>query len=536
MKHFPAPLRLARQAEVSLKSIIICSLAFIILSGSAIASRAATPISSIDGADMTPSVNFQLSDKEFCLQPIMEVNLSGYKSDADANDHNLFFYNNKVYALVWPLKKPATVRVYCFDPKSGNVTQTESQLPDDFQGQGDKTYASITPDGKLAVLELRNFNPNSGQTHYLTFGLFTFAEDGTLSDGQVWKQEYHTKNDPLYNHFIRTYSELISLEQISETQFIFNFGGWYGANSNPFVNQYMPSLYSITLNISESSVTPEFSAKTFTPDNTYLFSKSSSNIGDDCDLLFLFPLLNGNYIVQCYGGLQADQAKPDHISPLLIYEPQPETAAHIFKEAATTTPPAHCLGAWPFTLEDTNFIITPTNFDKNNGTQFTLSSWDGENLSSINSILPITPTNTSSATTTFPKSTQFPYPTDIYGMERPKCLTRQTDNGTEIYAYMPGSGFGAYRLTADLISSSIQDITDTPTAPAITLTGRTLTITPSPSSSATAPTTATLYNLAGQQTLTIPLSTSTTTTCDLPLPSGAYILRLGSTATKLLLP
>ena len=222
-------------------------------------------------------------------------------------------------------------------------------------------------------------------------------------------------------------------------------------------------------------------------------------------------------------------------------EGAPEDSPLEFIEALEAPPfslrDAHCFGAFPVTLDSESLLVLPYKFSENSGARFMIARWDQATFSSLEELW------------TFPEEKTFPWTNRIYDFLRPKVVVAGNGSeerqrsmvpaGADIYAYMPGSGLGAYRLSLrDNTTSGTDDDTVLPDNPRIRLSvsGKHLRITPTSSEAIPSILPVRVLTLDGRLCVESEVCAVGPTDIDLSqLPAGIYVVRIGSSRHKIVL-
>ena len=352
------------------------------------------------------------------LERLWERDLSEFSGDADENNHNMFVDGGILYCYLEHYEGGTSRSIILrrFNAETGEMLP-EIAVPYPVT-PGNNTQLSVQGDGNGNLIIagiLPNANLGRGRLH-LSAGTYSHDADGLHVVGQPIAYERTTgENDASY-HYYRGAFEWLEMTEEATGSYQLTVGCWhhYGKfpdDRTPFYPGRL--LFSCSPDWPEPKITNRL-------DPVQGFGKSASE-------------------------------NTAH-TPLMLYgaaEGAPEDSPLEFIEALEAPPfslrDAHCFGAFPVTLDSESLLVLPYQFSRTSGARFMIARWNQTTFSSLEELW------------TFPEEKTFPWINRIYDFLRPKVvvagngteerLRSMVPSGADIYAYMPGSGLGAYRLS-----------------------------------------------------------------------------------------
>lgn len=377
------------------------------------------------------------------------------RNDANQNNHNLFVIDDIVYVYVEKYQVPGeTITLRRFDVATGEAL---SDLHSDFSGELASTSFQhyVMPDeaGHIAVVGLKAIP--SGTEMSLVIQVY----DRDL--------EYITTISPKFeeteigHHFLPQYEWLGITGDLLSGDFSLSIGCWHfwGNKTGEF---YYPSLCRFVFSKGEAN--PEIEVSRYDSGGYEFETRSYTSIGSPWKgMLFVAEADDNCHLVQGFGTTDV----PTGHSPILLYKnngdlqsASAQTPYPIFNQLETLSTPelaycdTHCFGAFPVKAGDETFLVLPYSRNASEGTKFKLAHWN--DCSSFSSLSPLWEFPTS--------ANHFTPDNERYETLRPKVVstsgeiqarypdrraTGLNSRATTIFAYMPSSILGAYRLSLD---------------------------------------------------------------------------------------
>jgi len=278
-------------------------------------------------------------------------------------------------------------------------------------------------------------------------------------------------------HFMKNREWLQLKGDISTNTLELTIGGrhtFYKQSESGFQNsRYYPAIMKVSYTSKSSD--PEIAIVRF-GDNSegYTFAPEEfvNNTKSPYEYLYSTQINSELYLAQAYGTKES----PEKHSPIMLFKNngkiddrssssyhRPALLDQIDCLDDNTFAPqdVYTFGVFPVNVGGEQLLILPYKFNEADGPVFKVANWkDLTNLKNLKSLW------------SFPNNNKFSYPTDIYYFARPKVVvvpgdgsetSPQNEDGnlspTEatIYAYMPGSLLGAYKISLidDPIASGV---------------------------------------------------------------------------------
>lgn len=488
------------------------------------------------------------------METLWERDLSTYTDDANENNHNLFICNGQLYAYLehYNGSRRSSIRIRRFDLSTGEeLPAADFPFPDKFTTDQELMLAGNGGDS-FAIIGIRHNSGESGGYRNISFGTFSLDEAGTLLPEKPAVKFYAEPKDASSSyHCYQNKYEWGQLEALENGDYRISIGCWHTYGQTPKSSTlFYPDILDFTFrqDIPEPAIKYERLSES-AENNLTIRDNGQTTGGEQTEgLLFSVKLPDGNRIVQAFG----HNDNPTEHSKLLLYKNRGSvdsdlpyaTAMYDFAEALESEEYAgrdkHCFGAFPFRIGEESFIVLPASYSEESGATFKLAHWNEQSFSSLKTIH------------TFPAD-PFPSSATTYDMLRPKVLIvndyettdpapaetrskRSSSPGATIYAYMPGSGIGAYKVSLGQATVSSLDpvsLSDTTAQPFETaLRDRTLSIRPCAPVPGDA--CARIFSPSGNLAIAAAVSPDTTTDIDLsPLTPGIYLLNLNGHTVKI---
>lgn len=480
------------------------------------------------------------------LERLWERDLSEFSGDADENNHNMFVDGGILYCYLEHYEGGTSRSIILrrFNAETGEMLP-EIAVPYPV-APGNNTQLSVQSDdnGNLIIAGiLPNANLGRGRLN-LSAGTYSHDDaDGLHVVGQPIVYERTTgENDASY-HYYRGAFEWLDMTQEATGSYQLTVGCWhhYGKFPDDRTPFYPGRLQ---FSCSPDSPEPEITCTRYAPQAAYGLDIRDNRLtgGSTAEgMLFSQVLSNGLHLVQGFGKSASENTAH---TPMMLYgaaEGAPEDSPLEFIEALEAPPfslrDARCFGAFPVTLDSESLLVLPYKFSENSGARFMIARWNQATFSSLEELW------------TFPEEKTFPWTNKIYDFLRPKVVVaasgpqeRQRSmvpSGADIYAYMPGSGLGAYRLSLrDNTTSGTDDCTVLPDNSRIQLSvsGKRLRIIPETSERSSSVLPVRVLTPDGRLCVQSDVCAAAPTDIDLSqLPAGIYMAVIGSSRHKIVL-
>ncbi|MDE6283397.1 MAG: T9SS type A sorting domain-containing protein [Muribaculaceae bacterium] len=433
-------------------------------------------------------------------------------NDADENNHSLFVIGNTVYVYV-EIYSPNGITLRRFDKETGAELSTiTGNFPSNKSGTSYQRMVMSDDAGHIVTICIPLPTISDNNIHF-------DIKDSALNTITSFSAD-------LGNNYFSKDSEFLDISgDITSDNAVLSIGGWAYTGSNYASASFYPALSKLHFSNAELKNVEILKLE----DGAYTFNTQGAATTEKPHqwMTMVKELDDSHLIVQ-------NLASASNHSPIMLYSADGKTQLSKIAGSADK----YCYGVFPFKLGDNSMLITPKSFTETDGIKFSLSQLtDVNDLNSLREIH------------TFP-SISTPYPAKIYDYTLPKVvIIPDTDTSASshrkasttapksatVYAYMPGSHLGAYKLSLKDNPTPAGSLTVAPnhsSLPTYSLSGRTLTI----------------YHISGETSLPLSLYTpeghsvmatnvsSANSAIDLShIPAGIYILRIDTASSKLIL-
>lgn len=483
--------------------------------------------------------------KTLSMETLWEVNmLVDGAGDANENDHNLFVIDDVVYAYVEKFVSAFQGRIilHKYNAQTGESISDNvwsgMAFPTEIDKTGNFPRMLMTDDaGHIVIVGYKDTTSDSTKD----FDVYVYAYDkdtAALLSSVTASEDAESAAD----HLMKGVEWLGCSGDVTTGNFNFRVGGWHTRVSRGnSMNNYCASECIIAFENNQLDAPLTVTRYASGPDGYQFTGRNygslAQNIWTDA-YLFVADIDSETHLVQAFGTATA----PTTPSSLLLYKTKDHSSGGYptmewvseLKDEELSDQDEHCYGAYPVRLDDETLLVMPYKFGAATGTKFNVARWTDLSTLENGSLTKLWQ---------FPTST-YPIPASsgIYYNERPKVVVKNLgaseDDGTVsaiVYAYMPESILGAYKIT--LTEEKLSAITAlTPsdvTTIAYSLQGNTLRI---DGGQCSADYEINLYSMTGQQLLSKRVAGSATVTEDLSsIGSGVYVLQINGNASKIVL-
>lgn len=370
-------------------------------------------------------------------------------NDPNQNNHNIFVIDDIVYVYVEKYQSPGeTITLRRFNASTGEaLPDLQSDFPGDIVNTFHQRYVMSDDAGHIAVVGLM------ATTSDTRISLFIHVYDRNFEYITTINPEF--EDTEIGHHFQTDYEWLGMNGDLLSGDFQFSIGCWHFWG-NTAGNAYFPSrcklIFSKGATLPEIEIT-RYDSGDYTFDTRTYASSGSTWKG----MFYVAEIDETHHIAQGFGTTD----NPMQHSPLLLYKDNGElhtvsaqgeypmlNQTSVLSNPDLSYADTHCFGAFPVKVEDETFLVLPYKYNSDDGTIFKVAHWN--DISDFSSLKPLWQ---------FPEH-KYPYPPAIYQNLRPKIIyvpaTAATSGGsktpaqsqaTTVYAYMPGSILGVYRIS-----------------------------------------------------------------------------------------
>lgn len=493
------------------------------------------------------------------METLWEIDMSqaydgAAATDPNQNNHNLIVIGDKIYTYV-ETYKPSGICLRRFDSNTGYELEA-IQMP--FPETISDCMTSLLSDdaGHLVLVGNKYVVETMG---------------GLVVKAVVFDTEMNTLKEVLCSttsigavpshHFMRNI-DFHSLDgNATAANFKINFGAYhYYCEKNNVEPKFYPSICTISINVGDE---PTVNLKRLNDGEDFSYGErpyQSFSTEKTEGLLSFSHISNDVILVQAFGTVE----NPLSHSPILRYKSGTSTDNRwaespypVLEQRGAITDKnfkfkdPHCFGVFPVKVGDEQLLVLPYKFNSRDGVKFKVAHWGGDH-SSFDHLTELWE---------FPQKT---YPSDcakvfgsnnqnIYDYARPKVIvapTNATSAGNKsananpaddtpnkeaiIYAYMPGSLLGAYKISID-DNATPSNIISRPEIDGVKINfnhkNQIIEIT----NDFPYDLTTTLYSLSGIEVHTITILTESTTQINLDqFAPGAYIFKVKDKCEKII--
>lgn len=407
-------------------------------------------------------------------------------NDANAENHNLLIVDDMLYVYIERYNNSEPLYIRRFKLNDGKCEPTLSaSFTDPFANSEIKRMLLSDNDGNLALVGLK---ANGGG---LTNGMHLIIQVFNPELELIKTLKFEEDAQDGCHYFKGDYEWLGCRGSFLNGEFEFSIGCWHNFGNATSPN-YFPTKCDFKISGDDKL---DITTTKYLTGEYPLETRKYQIIGRSCrGLLYVVELSENKHIVQSFSTYESSAPNVDH-SPLLLYKTGEsslmEQCGYLQNEMFRSSD-AHCFGAFPVNLGDVDLLILPYKFNETDGVKFKVASWNNHDFNTLTELWE------------FPSQKVFPQETttlfkNVYEFARPKVVivqgtpsskaNRQEENvevaastpaEATVYAYMPGSLLGAYKISLDdnPIPSGIIYAASTAADPQIeyNLTGKTLEI------------------------------------------------------------
>lgn len=415
------------------------------------------------------------TNSSLTFESIWERDLSQYSNDANENNHNLFKCGNTLYCYVEHYDektKKNSIILRGFDIETGNEILSEIHLLYPF----DVSYAKImmnSDDNQNFIIAA--ISPNAAQSpgyEKIKVGIYQLSDENELTSIGIPIEYTRQAGVSTYlYHYYKSAFEWLDLSRDINNKISIELGCWHMYGTQPQSDtKFYPS--KVVFECVSGTDTPEIHFIHYNENSECGLTCRNNTAGGDAPegMLFSTVLPNGNHLVQGFG--KSATNKTEH-TRIMLYKNNGKTVENLsdapildcvdtLDDEQFVFKDPYCFGVFPVNIRNESLLILPYSYDTDNGMKFKVARWNMESFKSLEELW------------TFPQETLWPHANKWYDFLRPKVLVVNNDNQTQeenlrasslpsamIYAYMPGSGIGAYKVSIkDSTVSGIEDVAD----------------------------------------------------------------------------
>lgn len=375
-------------------------------------------------------------------------------NDANDNNHNLLIVDDMLYVYIerYDNTEPLYIRRFklndgkCEPPLSASFT-------DSFANSEIKRMLLSDDDGNLALVGLKaNANPPKGM--HLIIQIF----NPELELIKTLKFEEDAQDGCHY--FKGDYEWLGCQGSFLNGEFEFSIGCWHNFG-DAIDSKFLPTKCDFKISGDDKL---DITTTKYLTGEYPLETRKYHTIGHSCrGLLYVVELSENKHLVQSFSTYESSAPNVDH-SPLLLYKTgessMMEQCGYLQDEMFRSSD-AHCFGAFPANIGNIDLLILPYKFNETDGVKFKVASWNNHDFNTLTELweFPSQKVFPQETTTLFKNVFEFARPKVVIAPGTPSSKANRQEEDVEVaastpaeatvYAYMPGSLLGAYKISLD---------------------------------------------------------------------------------------